>query len=201
MNIILVPFGSSGDIPPFIGIGRALQKRGHQVTVIVHTHFEPLVRRVGLACCAVGEAEQYDSAASNPDLWHPRKGLHVVARLGEEMIRPTYDLVSDLCVADQTVVVAAGLAFGARIAVEKHRLRLATVHLQPSCFRSVFDANGFRPTRQCSSRSTLGCRRKYQTPIVSWAKRSPSIGITTHFERTGLPGSIGGKENSRRPPT
>ena len=120
-----------------------MQKRGHQVTVIVHTHFEPLVRRVGLACYVFGEAKQNDSAAFNPDLWHPRKGLHVVARLGEEMIRSIYDLVSDLCAADQTVVVGTGLAFGARIAAEKHRLRLATVHPQPNCFRSVFDAPVF----------------------------------------------------------
>ena len=144
MHVLLVPVGSSGDVHPFIAMGCALRDRGHQVTMIVHAHFEPLVRRVGLPCRAVGEAEQYDAAASDPDLWHPRKGLEVVARLGAEMIRPVYDLVNELLpAAGQTVIVAAGLAFGARIAAEKHGFSLATVHLQPNCLWSAYEAPAF----------------------------------------------------------
>jgi rhamnosyltransferase subunit B len=39
----------------------------------------------------------------------------------------------------ETVVAAAGMMFGARIAQEKLGVPLATVHLSPLCFRSVYD--------------------------------------------------------------
>jgi UDP:flavonoid glycosyltransferase YjiC (YdhE family) len=33
MNFVMTPVGSSGDVHPFIGLGRALRSRGHDVVV------------------------------------------------------------------------------------------------------------------------------------------------------------------------
>ncbi len=33
-NIILTPIGSGGDVHPFVGVGRALRERGHDVTEV-----------------------------------------------------------------------------------------------------------------------------------------------------------------------
>ena len=48
MKVLLVPIGSAGDVHPFVGLGLALRRRGHDVTVITSGYFEALLRRVGL---------------------------------------------------------------------------------------------------------------------------------------------------------
>ena len=48
MKIILAPFGSSGDVNPFVGIGVRMRERGHRVTVIASEHFAGLIEAEGL---------------------------------------------------------------------------------------------------------------------------------------------------------
>ena len=131
--------GSSGDVHPFVGLGLALKARGHDVTMITGAHFEPLVRRIGLDCVVLGTVEDFEAATQNRQLWNARKGLHVVARLILPFLPRLYELIAERYEPGRTVVVAAGLAFGARIANEKLGVPLATVHLQPFCFRSVHE--------------------------------------------------------------
>ena len=46
-HVVLIAIGSSGDVHPFVGLGLALQRRGHQVTVATNDHFAPLLARWG----------------------------------------------------------------------------------------------------------------------------------------------------------
>ncbi len=48
MRILMIPVGSAGDVHPHVGIGLALQRRGHDVSVLTSAYFEPLLARVGL---------------------------------------------------------------------------------------------------------------------------------------------------------
>ena len=138
MNILLVTIGSAGDVHPFVGLGVALKQRGHRVTVITNPYFMQTVEHAGLALISLGTADEYRKTIQNPDLWHPRKGFEVVARYGIlPSIRPVFEIISRYD-PKETVVVASGLAFGARVAQEKSKLRLATVHLQPALFRSAY---------------------------------------------------------------
>jgi hypothetical protein len=73
----------------------------------------------------------------NPDLWHPRKGFHVVAQAIAPIIRQVYEAITRRYEQGKLVVVAGSLAFGARIAQEKLGVPLVTVHLQPSVLRTV----------------------------------------------------------------
>ena len=143
VKVLLVPVGSAGDMHPFIGLGLALRGRGHDVTVVAHAHFEPLLRQVGLACVPVGQAEDYETATQNPDLWHPRKGLRSVVNLVLAMVESHYRIIRDSYVKGETVVAAAGVAFGARCAREKLGVPLATIHLQPTCLWSAHQAPRF----------------------------------------------------------
>ena len=49
MNLLLLPMGSSGDVHPFVGLGLALKKRGHRVTIIANGYFKDMVLRAGLS--------------------------------------------------------------------------------------------------------------------------------------------------------
>ena len=48
MRFILTPVGSAGDVHPFVGIGRALKARGHEVIVLTAGPFGEVVRNAGL---------------------------------------------------------------------------------------------------------------------------------------------------------
>jgi len=139
-NFFLMPFGSSGDTHPFIGVGRELKARGHGVTVMVNGYFRPVVERAGLEFVEAGSAEQYLAMLNNPDLWDAKKGFKAVVGndLMPQAIRFQYAQIAKRFKADPTVTVVAGsLAMGARIAEEKLGVRLASLHLQPMMFFSV----------------------------------------------------------------
>lgn len=137
MDVLLVPFGSAGDVHPFLGLGLALRARGHRVMLISNGPYQTLVERVGL-----------DFVHLEPKKPTKRRSpLNFVGRrwrkLGRSstvlpLLRPLYEFIADRYVPDQTVVVASSLALGARVAHEKLGVPLATVHLYPAVFRSVY---------------------------------------------------------------
>src|SRR5262249_55086327 len=137
MHYLLVTVGSSGDVHPFVGIGRTLAARGHRVTLLTSRHFEPLVCQAGLEF--VGPAPQFGfvETLSDPRLWHPLRRPRLVLRLIAQLNEPTFQPPASLNVPGDTVVAGSSLAFGARVAQEVLGLPLATVHLSPSIFRSV----------------------------------------------------------------
>ena len=159
MNILLLPIGSAGDVHPFMGLGLALQARGHRVLLATNGHFAPLAERAGLDFAELGAAGEFEDVLNNPDLWHPTKGFRLVTEGMLRLLRPVYEFVVDQYVPGETVVLAAALALGARIAHEKLGVPLATVQLQPAVFRSVHEGPIY------SSRISMAGRRP------QWLKR------------------------------
>jgi len=139
VKALLIAIGSHGDVHPFVGLALGLRARGHDVTVAASGHFEPLVRRTGFEFAPLMSAEEYDRLALNPDLWHPFKGFRLLMEGTIQLIRPVYELITERSVTGETVVVASTLAIGARIAQDKYRIPTATVQLQPSILRTVYD--------------------------------------------------------------
>jgi rhamnosyltransferase subunit B len=68
MNLLLAPFGSSGDVNPFVGIGARMHQRGHRVTVIANEHYSDLVESEGLEFVASSTEEEYQRLFNHPDL-------------------------------------------------------------------------------------------------------------------------------------
>src|SRR5262245_2965667 len=131
MNVLLITIGSAGDVHPFVGIGQALKRRGHRVTLATNDKFAERIRLAGLEYAELGTFAEFRSVAENPDLWHPMKGFRTVFEGAVlPLVRRTYDLIADRLRQDPDMVVAAhGIALGARVAQEKLGIPLATVHL------------------------------------------------------------------------
>jgi UDP:flavonoid glycosyltransferase YjiC (YdhE family) len=138
MNILLSPIGSGGDVLPFIRLGMALKARGHDVTVITTSLYEPLARHAGLGFVEWISPEAIQAAANDPDLWHPTRGLLLAARTVGPWHRQLLELIEARYVPGQTVVVAGSYALGARIAHDYLGVPLATLLLQPAFLRSVY---------------------------------------------------------------
>jgi rhamnosyltransferase subunit B len=140
LTILLPTIGSAGDVHPLIELGTALKKRGHHATVITNQFFERQVRDAGLDFVALGTVQEAEEIITDPRLWHPTKSFAcIVERAIVPNIERLYHIIRDRQ-SSKTVVAASGLCFGARIAQEKLRVPLATVHLQPSMLRSLVDS-------------------------------------------------------------
>jgi rhamnosyltransferase subunit B len=138
LHCILVTIGSAGDVHPFVGLGLALRRRGHRVTVVTGSIFEQLVRSAGLDFEPLFDSEYYLGLLDSPDLWHARRApKFVMQNLVLPLLRPAYEIVGRLHEPGRTVVATSSLALGPRIAEEKLGVPTATIHLQPVMIRSA----------------------------------------------------------------
>ncbi len=138
MRIVIFAMGSAGDVHPFLGVGRALAARGHEVVVAASGFFAGTVAAAGLNFRELGSAEDYERLCSHPDLWHPRRALAAVLKQGANQSYPRIlDIARELHKPGDTVVVASSLAFGARNARDVLGVPLVSVHLAPSLLPSV----------------------------------------------------------------
>jgi len=141
----MTPVGSSGDVHPFIGIGRALRARGHDVVIVTSGAFKEVCERAGLGFRETVSAEIFDRMSKHPDLWNSTKGLQFVLGTVADYLRFGYGLVGELYEPGRTVLVGHALSFGTRLFEEKHGVPSATLHLAPSIFRSDFQQPAFAP--------------------------------------------------------
>jgi len=143
--------GSAGDVHPFTGLGKALHKRGHEVTILTAGKFQKTVEDAGLRFVATGTAEEFDEATENPDLWHPRKGIMVVMQTITEHLRRLYDLIAQHDQPGRTLMVCHPLAFSARVYEDKHDTPSVTIHLAPSSIRTHHMIPAFAPGKSVSN--------------------------------------------------
>ncbi|MEP7302020.1 MAG: glycosyltransferase [Caldimonas sp.] len=137
MQVILANVGSLGDIHPYLAIGRALRARGHRVVMISNRESAEKVQACGLDFESAGDNLNGEAAAASALLWHRIKGLGVLWRhLLAPAILPTYDAIVRLAGAAPSVVVAAPLMFGARLAQERLGVRLLSAYTAPSLLRT-----------------------------------------------------------------
>ena len=139
MNILLPTIGSAGDVYPMIALGRMLQQRGHRVTIVTNPLHQQTILHAGLHFHPLGTRVEAEELLANPDVWHPRRGFETIAR-GAILpaMRLLYEFIAGQDSSDM-VIGAQTMALGARLAQEKLGVPLATIHLQPSLLRSVYD--------------------------------------------------------------
>lgn len=140
LQVLVVPFGAAGDVHPLVGLGRALAARGHEVTVVTHGWFEPLVRRAGLGFLGYASADEFLALTEVPGTANVAKAFAVmVERAILPLVPRLFALLRGACEPGRTVVVAQPLALAARVAREALGVPLATVHLHPFFLRSARD--------------------------------------------------------------
>lgn len=138
MEFLLTTIGSHGDVHPFVGLGIRLQQRGHRVRLVTNEFFAPLVRAAGIEFIELGKSQEYLQLAGNPDMWKPRTAFKVVFGAVAHLLEDLYNVISRN-LTDNTVVAASSLCLGARIAEDKLHFPMATVHLAPGVFRTVYE--------------------------------------------------------------
>jgi len=147
MHAILTPVGSSGDVNPFVMIGRELRRRGHRVTLLAPDVFAAAVAKAGLEFVSTGSVEEYEDATKNPDLWDARRGAAVVFGEVVKYMRRGYAAIERHYTPGETLLVGHSLSLFTRVFEETHAVAAATVHLAPTVLRSDFEQS-ILPTGQ-----------------------------------------------------
>lgn len=123
---------------PFVGLGRELRRRGHEVRILTAEPFRETVEAEGLDFVPVLSAARFRRALADPDLWHPTRGLRAILRL---MDRPALDrlwaALSEAWMPGETVLVGHMLSFPTRVFEAVHGVPAATVQLAPIAFRTL----------------------------------------------------------------
>lgn len=146
MRCLLMPLGTAGDVNPYIGLGVGLQRRGHEVIVAANPAYERVVVAAGLEHRALGCAEVLRQFDSDPRIRRLSQAWSVALRWGAVgHMREMYRVAEELHRPGETVLVAPGMGFGARLAREKLGIPLLTIHLEPDKLRSVYESSVMPP--------------------------------------------------------
>jgi rhamnosyltransferase subunit B len=153
MKIIVTTAGSVGDVYPFLAAAVLLKKRTpHHVVVIANQRFRRDAEEKGLEFHAHGTAEDYERSLTPPP-GSLRNPLVLVKGISNLMyfnffkpIGRTFELIREHRVPD-TLLLAHGVSFGARLARDAFRIPLISVILSPVGVPSS-RYRGFSPFRQ-----------------------------------------------------
>jgi UDP:flavonoid glycosyltransferase YjiC (YdhE family) len=155
MRVLLVSFGALGDILPFVGWGRALGERGHEVFLLASGNARALAERAGLSFVTL----DLDEEGIPPRAPSSFRLLRRFVAEFPQLMRRVYQAVAASHAPGHTVVAAQGWLCGARIAQEHLGVPLASVHLQPLMFGDLDEPDGLPRRLTC-------CRARLQQRLV-----------------------------------
>ena len=92
MKLSLVTVGTRGDAQPFLVLGRALAKRGFEVSIATHTDYEDWVRASGLGFAPIGGSFQQLVESEQGREWiESSDSLRRYARTTRETFEPLFE--------------------------------------------------------------------------------------------------------------
>jgi rhamnosyltransferase subunit B len=142
-HIVLLPFGSAGDVFPFIWLAKLLKARGHRVTMVTTCIFSEPAEAAGIDFVGLGTMEEVEAIGKDRRIWKLGVGTKVVMDYAVKWSERYLEEVGKLGEVD--LLMAPLTAFGARMAREKHGIPLVTVHLQPMVFVSAHETPLLHP--------------------------------------------------------
>jgi rhamnosyltransferase subunit B len=187
LKFLLIPIGSAGDVLPLVWLGRLLRARGHEVLVIAQEMARDMPERAGLATLPWGDAAEQEALIRNPDLWHPRRAIHLIAHFAARWAGESIPIIRGQVAEGRTVMIAGALAFGARVLAERWSVPLLTAHVQPAIFMSVEDTPVMVAHGEWLRRVPRWVRRAF-FGVANWmVDRKMGPGIEEVRRSVGLP--------------
>lgn len=152
-HILLLPYGTSGSIFPFIWLGRQMLERGHRVTMIASAMYQPTAEAAGIGFIAPAP-DVLPQMLADEGLWRPDRFKKVAFTYAGQATAPCVAAIERVIreLGRPDLMCAPMISFGARIAREKHGIPLITVHFYPAAMMSADDLPlvlpGFRFVRR-----------------------------------------------------
>jgi rhamnosyltransferase subunit B len=139
LKFVLNSFGSFGDLNPYIGLGRALQERGHDVVLALPRLYHPFAHDAGLKAHSVRPDIDPDRRDMVRRIMDPLKGAEYLVRdLMMPLVEESYEDLNAV-VADDDVLVSHPLTYAAPVLAEHRGITWAASVLAPLGFFSQDD--------------------------------------------------------------
>ncbi len=136
LRILLVPFGSEGDVNPLVWFARGLRDRGHEPVFLITPHYRERVEE--FEWHPIGTEEDFFRMAGDPNLWKPFRGTFRVADAMFESL-DVYRKAFAKLDGRFDLVVTTSFSFAAASLAEAAKIPHLMLHLQPVCMRSAGD--------------------------------------------------------------
>lgn len=137
MKIIFLPYGSLGDVLPFLAVAVRMQSRGHEVIMATNAYFAAMISQAGIRFHEIGTAAEFERVSSRFDDFHPLRSARLFAKdLMLPLLRTQYECIQSLAKGD-VLLVNSSLGTGARLAHDAQGLPLITFQLHPMGFWSL----------------------------------------------------------------
>ncbi len=139
--VLLLTFGTVGDLQPFLTLAAALRDRGHRTLLVIPRYYEQLVRDTGLAYVLFGTHEQAQAVLDDPELWNERKGFGVVWRGLLPSLNAICEILASHAQTQPCVVLSHPLLVPVAALARQRQagLRIVGAYLAPSNLRTVHD--------------------------------------------------------------
>ena len=122
-----------------VGLGAALARRNHRVSLVTNPYFTEVVESAGLEFLPISTVEDYMQLIEHPDLWNATKAVPCIAEHAiVKYLRPLYRLLEENYVPGETVLGAHALDAASRVLREKRGAPAATVTLAPQMIWSDY---------------------------------------------------------------
>jgi rhamnosyltransferase subunit B len=140
-HFILTTVFTSGDVLPFLRVGRRLRARGHAVTLVTHAHYRAAAHEYELTLAPLDDVDDFDRLIDDSALFNSPGGIrelylrHVLPTVSREYaaIRRSHAAAGAQGDAGETVIVArCAPAIAARMAAVDLGVPLVLAYLAPS---------------------------------------------------------------------
>lgn len=111
METVIFTMGTRGDVQPYIFLARALQERGHKVTIGTHPCWRELVQSSGAAFAAVGAdiSIEYEAAKIRGKAKNPAISMLKTMQFVFRMIEESSGMILEHCKGKDLVIVSHSL--------------------------------------------------------------------------------------------
>lgn len=141
MRILITTIGSHGDIHPYVGVGQALTRRGHEVALLANPYFKKVAEDAGLDFIPVGDFLDLKEINKRPELMGTLNGTK---RILQDLIIPEAPnffrtLEHEFKSNRPDAVFTHQICFGSTWACRKHGIPVAVGALSPIGWPTVED--------------------------------------------------------------
>jgi rhamnosyltransferase subunit B len=141
MRILFTPWGSFGDLHPYLAVALEVKRRGYDVLIATSDVYREKVEGEGLAFHPMRPdmSRFVENPALIKEIMHPRRGSEYIVRsIMMPALRQSFEDIEDAA-ADADLIISHAVVYATPLVAEVLRKRWLSVALQPALFFSALD--------------------------------------------------------------
>jgi rhamnosyltransferase subunit B len=140
-HFVIATYGSSGDVFPFLEIGKHLLGNHHEVSFITTPWYENIVKRNNMQYVPFGTMNQLIDLLNDPARWDPVKGINAIWAKGiQPNVHAIRAYVRSLDPKEEVVILCNPLMMPAAdlARIERKNLKIVLFYFQPASIRTHY---------------------------------------------------------------